>query len=116
MNANEIISKSVISQIDIEDTDKSLDGTKTFADIKNNITKAIDVINEALPKMKAAGVDMKKASGDAEGLLRNIVRKEWGGNKVEFYVTRDSHKAITAVTPRTIDDIVKEVSNYVANY
>jgi hypothetical protein len=116
MNATEIVSKAQISQLSINDDDKSLDGSKTFADIKATIIQAIEKVNAALPKMKAAGVDMKKASRDAEGLLRNIIRKGWGDNEVEFYTTRDGNKAITVVTARNIDDIVEQVSDFVANY
>lgn len=116
MDANEIISNSQISQLSINDDDKSLDGTKTFADIKAVVVRAIDTINEALPKMKEAGVDMKKAAFDAELLLRSIVRKGWGGNEVEFYVTRNDGQAITAVTNRHIDDVAEQVSRLVANF
>ena len=116
MNANQIINNSVINQLNINDTDKSLDGSKTFADIKSAVAKAIDVIDGALPKMKAAGVDMKKAADDAEGLFRGIIRKGWGGNEVEFYVTRDGDKAITVINQRHLDNIVAQIENFVANY
>ena len=116
MNANEIIKSSKISQIGISDDDKSLDGSKSFADIKATVVKAINIIDQALPKMKAAGQDMKKAAGDVDGLFRNIVRKGWGGVEVEFYVTREGKKTITVVTARHIDDIVEQVNQIVANY
>ena len=116
MNANEIINNSFIAQIGINDSDKSLDGSKTFVDAKAAIAKAIDTIAAALPKMKAAGTDMSQAADQAEGLFRSIVRKGWGGNEVEFYVTRDGDKAITAIGQRTIDDIAEKITNFVANY
>lgn len=116
MNAVEIISKSQISQINLNDDDKSLDGSKTFGDIKATIAQAIEKINAALPKMKAAGVDMTKAGYDAENLFRNIVRKGWGGNNVDFYTIRNGNKAIVNVTDRNIDDIAKQISNFVINY
>lgn len=116
MNATEIISNAQISQINISDNDKTMDGSKTFADIKATIAHAINVIDEALPKMKAAGTDMKKAAWDADGLFRGIVRKGWGGNEVEFYVTRDGSKAILAINQRHIDDISDSIRDYVANY
>lgn len=116
MNAIEIISKSQISQLNISDSDKSLDGSKTFSDIKSTVAQAIEKIDAALPKMKAAGVDMKKAGFDAENLFRNIVRKGWGSTEVSFYTTRDGGKAITAVTARHIDDIAKQISDFVTNY
>lgn len=116
MNAIEIVNNSVIGQVDINDSDKNLDGSKTFADAKSAIVTAINVIDEALPKMKAAGIDMKKATGDAEGLFRSIVRKGWGGNEMDFYTIRDGNKAIVGINQRTIDDIVNQVRDFVANY
>jgi len=116
MNAIEIISNAQISQLNISDDDKSLDGSKTFSDIKATVVQAIEKINAALPKMKAGGVDMKKAAFDADGLFRNVVRKGWGGNEVEFYTTRDGGQAIAAVTARNIDDISEQIRNFVANY
>jgi hypothetical protein len=116
MNAREIIENSTVNQLGIKDTDCSLDGTKTFSDIKDSIAKAINVIDEALPKMKAAGVDMQKASVDCRGIFRSIIRKGWGGAEVEFYVIHKGHKAITAIGPRHLDGIVRQISEYVLNY
>lgn len=115
MNASEIINNSIISKININDSDKSFDG-KTFADAKEVIAKAINVIADALPKMKAAGVDMKKSQWDAEELFRSIVRKGWGGNEIDFYTMRDGNKALVGINQRTIDDIVNQVRDFVANY
>lgn len=116
MNAAEIISNSQINQLGISDNDRSLDGSKSFADIKATVAQAIEKINTALPKMKAAGADMKKASWDAGLLFRNIVRKGWGGAEVEFYVTRNGHKAITVVDTNHLDDISEQIRAFVANY
>lgn len=116
MNATKIISNSQISQLNISDADKSLDGSKSFSDIKATVSQAIEKINAALPKMKAAGVDMKKAANDADGLFRSVVRKGWGGNEVEFYTTRNGQKTIVAITARHIDDISEQIRTFVANY
>jgi hypothetical protein len=110
----ELISK--LGNLGIKDDDKSLDGDKTFTDIKAGVAKAIGIIDEALPKMKAAGIDMQKASSDVDGLFRNVVRKAWGANEVEFYVTRNGQKAITAINQRHLDNIISEISQHVAEF
>lgn len=116
MNASEMIKNSQISQMNINDNDTTVDGSKTFSDIKASIAKAIDTIDAALPKMKAAGIDMQKASFDARGLFRNIIRKGWGDNEVSFYTTRNGGKAILTVTARNLDDIEDEISEFVAKF
>ncbi len=115
MDVQQIISQSFLSNMDIQDSDLSVDG-KTFLDAKEAVAKAINTIAEALPKMKESGIDMKKASVDAEGLFRSLIRKEWGGNEIDFYVTKDGNKSIVGVTQRSIDDIVNQVVSIVANY
>lgn len=116
MNASEIINNATISRLGIVDTDTSLDGSISFADIKGTIASAIEKIDDALPKMKAAGVDMEKASFDARGLFRAMVRRGWGGNEVDFYFARHGQKSITAVNQRHIDDIVDVICDKITNY
>lgn len=115
MNASEIISKSMLSQINLNDDDKSFDGSKTFGDYKAAIAQVIEKIDAMLPKMKAAGTDMKKASGEVDGLFRNMLRKAYG-KETSFYTMRNGSKALVNVTDRNIDDITKQVSDFVANY
>jgi hypothetical protein len=114
MNTNEMIRD--LDKLGIQDSDMSLDNSKSFLDIKNSVIKAIDIIDNALPKMKTAGIDMKKAAFDAEGLFRNIIHKGWGEIEVEFYVIHNGHKAITAIGPRHLDSIVEQIKSYITNY
>jgi hypothetical protein len=116
MDAKKMIGNSQVSKLGIKDTDKSLDGKKSFLDIKNDIAGAIKVIDDALPKMAAAGIDMKKASQEADGIFRSAVRKRWGNSEVDFSVTRNGGKAITAINQRHLDDISVQVVDHVKNF
>lgn len=116
MNGSAIVGSSQIGQMGIEDTAKNVGSDKTFGDYKATISQTIEKIDALLPKMKAAGTDMKKASNEVDGLFRNMVRKAWGSNETSFYTNRNGNKVIVNVTARNLDDISKKISDFVANY
>jgi hypothetical protein len=111
MNADQIINKS-LDQINIHE-----DSVETFTNLKNAIAKAINIIDQALPKMKASGIDMSKIGFDTEQLFKSVVRKSLGSNAVDLYIIKDGNKAILTISINVgLTDIIDVVVNEATNY
>jgi len=64
------------------------------AKVYDGIKHAVTVIEDALLKMKSAGVPASKAMFEAPEFFRSIVRKQWGGDTVSF-VNEKGHGQVT---------------------
>jgi len=115
MNAEVIVNKSVIGQI--EETSEMLAGG-TFEEYKNAVVgvtqKIIDILPQAVAQGKAQG--MTKISFDVEldTIFRSMLRKAWN-KSTDVYVLQNGTKSITGINARNLDIIVSTLQ-VLANY
>jgi len=85
----------------------------TNAKVYDGLRHAVAVIEEALQKMKTAGVPASKAALEAPEFFRSLVRKQWGSDSVDFE-SKKGHGQVTLNAtfgdlPNMVGDLAKEI-------